>query len=149
MEQTVIKWKSCVLPEQTDAKILHTFGYDFVPVIIVGRYTYHSPLSISITKRIKRKKTGCQFIDENNNILQTPVDNQWHWQSEMVEIIAWGPLPAEDDPRWILCANQLPEDMIDNLEHETGRGYQGISVLALCETSCQLEVCPAMKKYHI
>ena len=50
---------------------------------------------------------------------------------------------------WILCANQLPEDMIDNLEHETGRGYQGISVLALCETSCQLEVCPAMKKYHI
>lgn len=33
------------------------------------------------------------------------------------------------------------KNSLDNLEHETGRGYQGISVLALCETSCQLEVC--------
>ena len=141
MKKTIIRWESNILPEQMDVKISYAFGYDFVPVFIAGRYNSSSPVSISITKRIRRKKIGCKVIDENDNVMQVPADGQWHWQSKMAEIVAWGPLPTEDDPRWVHCTDQLPENLIDDLEHETGHGFQGISVLALCETWGQLEVC--------
>lgn len=140
MEKTIINWEFNIPPEQTDVKISHAFGYDFVPVVLIGRYFHHSSLFASISMRIKRQITGYEFIDMNDNILETPVDGQWHWHTNMSEIVAWGALPSEDDPRWIFCTDQLPEDKFFDLEHEMSLLYQGVSVMTLCETSCRSEV---------
>ena len=80
-----------------------------------------------------RKKTGYPEIDKSDS-LQVPLDGQWLWQSGMTEIVAWSALPAQDDPRWIPCSSQLPEDDIELCPY-VSMNLRAISVMALCEIS--------------
>lgn len=125
---TIMEWQTG-LPEESGIEIFESLGCDCITVLVTGRYQTDGGLSVRIVNRIRRKKTGYQQIDESD-ALGVPLDEQWHWQSGMAEIVAWSPLPKEDDLRWISCQERLPEDTEEI--HKDGR-MEMMSVMALCE----------------
>lgn len=128
-DQTVMCWEREKLPEESGQEILEAFGCSFITVLVTGRYQPEGGLLVGIVNRMKRKRTGYPEID-NSDSLNVPLDEQWHWQSGMVEIVAWSPLPDKNDQRWIPCQTTLPEKVLRI--HKEGR-TQMLSVMALCE----------------
>lgn len=124
----IVQWRTG-FPEESNIEVFKSLGCETITVLVTGRYQADGELYVHIVNRIRRKKTGYQQIDESD-ALGVPLDEQWHWQSGMVEIVAWSPLPKEDDPRWISCQERLPEDT--EKIHKDGR-MEMISVIALCE----------------
>lgn len=131
-KQSEMNWRTD-WPENADIEVLHAFGCDFIPVFVTGRFQPDGTLLVDKVNRMMRKKTGYPEIDKSDS-LQVPLDGQWHWQSEMTEIVAWSALPAQDDPRWIPCSSQLPEDDIELCPY-VSMNLRAISVMALCEIS--------------
>ena len=110
--ETILQWRQD-LPEMSGMKIQESFTCDFIPVLVTGRFEPDGSLLVHLVNRMRRKKTGYTELDESN-ALQVPLDGHWHWQSTMTEILAWSPLPEEDDPRWIPCESAMPEDREKN-----------------------------------
>ena len=131
MGKTEIKWNpASVLPEESNLLAVDLFACRYIQVLISGRYSDDGSVLVAICNRIQRKKTGQQDFDGNENLYGVPLDEQWHWQTNMKEILAWGELPTADDPRWISCETALPEKT--EAIYSFGR-LKMVSVLALHE----------------
>lgn len=131
-KRSKMNWQT-ILPEHSNEEVLHAFGCDFIPVLVTGRFQTDGALLVDKVNRMKRIKTGYPEIDKSD-ALRVPLDGQWHWQSQMVDIVAWSALPTKEDPRWIPCNSKLPENDPE-LSPYVSMSLHAISVMALCEIS--------------
>lgn len=124
-------WKPAfILPEKSSSPVTELFACRYIQVLVSGRYSEDGSVLVAICNRMQRRKTRYSDFDENEKLYGVPLDGQWHWQTDMKEILAWCELPAADDPRWIPCSTVLPEETEEI--YSSGR-LKMVSVLALHE----------------
>lgn len=118
------------MPEKSSSPVTELFACRYIQVLVSGRYSEDGSVLVEICNRIQRKKTGHSDFDDNERLYGVPLDGQWHWQTDMKEILAWCELPAADDTKWIPCSTALPEETEEI--YSSGR-LKMVSVLALHE----------------
>lgn len=123
-----LDWKKGY-PEDSEMQPVSAFASEYYRVLVTGKYQYDGRPCVDIINRMRRKVTGLSEFDKSDT-LGVPLDGQWHWQTGMVEIIAWCELPNADDPNWIPCDKILPEEA--EKIYSDGR-MKLLSVMALCE----------------
>lgn len=94
-----LDWKKGY-PEDSEMQPVSAFASEYYRVLVTGKYQYDGRPCVDIINRMRRKVTGLSEFDKSD-ALGVPLDGQWHWQTGMVEIIAWCELPNADDPNWI------------------------------------------------
>lgn len=126
---TIFNWRSD-FPENSELIPSNTFSADFIRVLVTGRYQKDGHLHVDIVNRMRRKNTGIYELDTSDS-LGVPLDGKWHWQTSMIEVVAWSLLPDKNDSRWIPCSQKLPEDI--EAVHSCGR-MKLLSVMGLSTT---------------
>lgn len=132
-----LDWKKGY-PEDSEMQPVSAFASEYYRVLVTGRYQNDGCPCVNIVNRMRRKATGFSEFDKDNS-LGVPLDGQWHWQTNMVEVIAWCELPNANDPNWIPCDKTLPEET--EKIYSNGR-MKLLSVMALCEV---FKGCPEVK----